>query len=367
MFVSLAQTTSTFLAPSHSGTWGASGNQATCISQGIVGILGTVSTPFYSLMLCIYYLCVVKYSMRDEHFGQKVEKYLHAFIVFYSIATVTYIAGIRQLIHSNIKLSSWCYISPSGCDDSNPDVCTYGVDFKKVQWALIYAPCLLIFIAELTIMGMTCYTVYLQDKTMAQYSFRQQMVRRGEEEEEDSTRRASIARSRRFIEIRKQGMLYFAAVVLTYGGIMVKLAVDGIVGSSPFPLIVCSRSLYTLQGLFNICVYIRPQVASIRRQDPSLSIAKSFYIALMTVHISDNRQRMRRTSRHLSNLSISSFPRRRSSRRGTPTGGTQPARNLADRGTSTGATNSRERPNSSRNLVEKNVKFLPIEENSIEA
>ena len=370
MLVSFAQTTSTFVAPSDSGTWGAMGNQATCTFQGIIGLLGTVSTPFYNLVLCIYYLCVVRYSMSDECFGRKVERHLHLFIILYSISIVTYI-GARQIIRSNIEFSSWCYIGPypSGCDSNSNLECTSGSDFKMVTWVLNYGPCLMIFVAELAIMGLICYTVYQQDKIMARYSFRQQIQNRNEEDGTTTTTRTNVARSRRFIEVRKQAILYFVAVLLTYGGIMIKQAVDGIVGSSPFPLIVYSRSLYTLQGLFNICVYMRPQVSTVRRQHPSLSLSKAIYMVLKTVHIADNRERMRRSSRHLSNVSISFRPGTRSSRRRTPPNDNESVTNISRTSPFSGATESsrEERTISNRNSVEQRsssmgVRFCPLAE-----
>ncbi len=46
-------------------TYGALGNEATCVTQGFMITLG-LAVPMYNAMLCIYYLLVVKYNIRDE-------------------------------------------------------------------------------------------------------------------------------------------------------------------------------------------------------------------------------------------------------------------------------------------------------------
>uniref|UniRef100_A0A7S3V8S3 Uncharacterized protein n=1 Tax=Chaetoceros debilis TaxID=122233 RepID=A0A7S3V8S3_9STRA len=65
-------------------TWGV-GNESTCRMNGFMLTVGSQSMCLYICLLCIYYLCNLKYRMPHDQFYYKIERKAHAFIVIYAL------------------------------------------------------------------------------------------------------------------------------------------------------------------------------------------------------------------------------------------------------------------------------------------
>jgi hypothetical protein len=77
----------------------------------------------------------------------------------------------------------------------------------------------------------------------------------------------------------------------------------------PFVLVFVSRFLNPLQGLFNLAVFIQPQVRNVHRENPDLSSIKAFLIGIRTLDLDQRTsmrvsRRLRRSSRHLASISV---------------------------------------------------------------
>lgn len=128
IFLSLGMLFSTMASPKDTvGVWNPMGNKLTCNIQGFFVYIGWVGAPLYNFGLCIYYLFISKYAMRESTFSKKVEPFLHLVPFLYTFSTATFFA-IRGLYHNN---GAFCFLSPypRGCLQ-NPNVdCERGVDY----------------------------------------------------------------------------------------------------------------------------------------------------------------------------------------------------------------------------------------------
>ena len=382
--VSLGNASSTFFFPKGMG-WKAIGNEGTCTLQGFVTLLGSVSTPFYNLSLCIYYLCVVKYSMRGPRFREQVELYLHLIPWTWSLFIAIYSAG-RGIINPGNGMT--CYINPypKNCHLEEGVTCERGANVRQERWIFVGLPTFLIIVGVFGVMLKLGLDVRRQEKTMEAYSFRLQMEsrqnsasaantarrKRGQSRndhlqsdsesnpssdhpssQDDSSRlsrslsyifssrlsirssttsapvtatdtgntapattttntaaTATTNRTRRkrrsqASEIFIQAKLYFFAFVATFAPIFALCIAEGVYGAGniPFAFYVAVHVLYPLQGVFNILVFIRPQVSKMRRSKPDYSYLKALASVLISGDISNSPSGgRRRSSRHLASI-----------------------------------------------------------------
>ena len=76
------------------------GNVGTCEAGGVMLIAGSTATPLYTLLLCVYYLWKVKYSMSNEAFTNQMERKAHI-IIFVLVFSVVTCALITKAINPN--------------------------------------------------------------------------------------------------------------------------------------------------------------------------------------------------------------------------------------------------------------------------
>ena len=142
---SLAQSFSTLPAPAtyDDVIWNAKGNtSASCSMQGFFIYLGSAAAPLYTCSLCLYYLSVVKYKKKEEYIETKIEPFLHAVpIAFSMIGAITILA--KNAFHPNM---TYCFI---GADPTCDDIECDGETEAKVLFVvfsaapLILLPCVI--------------------------------------------------------------------------------------------------------------------------------------------------------------------------------------------------------------------------------
>lgn len=387
--VSLGNASSTFFFPKGMG-WKAIGNEGTCTLQGFISLLGAVSTPFYNLSLCIYYLCVVKYSMRGPRFREKVEPYLHLIPLTWSLFIAIYSAA-RGIINPGNGMT--CYINPypKNCHLEEGVTCERGEHVRQERWIFVGLPTFLIIIGVFGVMLKLGLDVRRQEKTMEAYSFRLQMESRQHANINSTSRRSTrrdqspndsqhesesnlldqrssqnssrLSKSLSYLvpsrlsirsstnltpatatttdgttndntatantvntatntaattttnrrrrrksqagEIFIQAKLYFLAFLATFAPIFALVIAEGVYGSGniPFPFYVAIHVLYPLQGVFNILVFIRPQVSRMRRSKPEYSYLRALCSVLISGDISNSPSGgRRRSSRHMASV-----------------------------------------------------------------
>ena len=115
---SIASVFSTLPIPKETeGVWLALGTTKTCELQGFFYKLGSTMIPMYSGALCIYYVCVVKYSMSDQLFGKRIEPLMHITIILWSL-----VGTLTALVTGSInEAESICWIAPLPKDCLNKE------------------------------------------------------------------------------------------------------------------------------------------------------------------------------------------------------------------------------------------------------
>ena len=82
---------------------------------------------------------------------------------------------------------------------------------------------------------------------------------------------------RRHQEVKEQAIFFIVAFVCTYMVSYIHRIYEQINGTSPFWLRLIARVLNSLQGFFNILVYTRPHVTSLRRRHKELNWFQAFW------------------------------------------------------------------------------------------
>ena len=271
--------------------WGALGNETTCHIQGLLFVATIVSIPFYNLSLCIYSLCVIKHSMRDEDFSRRIEPYLHA---------IPFIFGSFSAIYTLSKgyvnaTGNMCFIRSESKEGD--DECS-----KKILLYLIVIPYIIVLMAMMLFMGMIFWTVWMQDRTMDQYRFR------GGNSNISSRSRGQISRSRQKVQAAKSRALhYFVVYLATCGPSLAVIIIGGEdyqYHDAPVVLLILSRFLFHMQGFLNTCIHLHPQVKSIRKSNTEFSYMRGFYLALKTYDDGLDERRHPRHRRMSGRLSI---------------------------------------------------------------
>ena len=243
------------------GKWyWAFGNDTTCQIQGYILLLSIVSTPFYNLALCIYFLCVIKYSMTDQRFRELFEPYLHGFPILYGLVTATYTLCIGYINPSKIMYLCWINPPPDG------KYIGLGLMINAIPWIAI-------FICIVATMGAIFWTVYQQEKTMQRYRFE---LNAGVDPLIRNTPRSQAIQERsqnKINAVRSRATWFFGAYLLCYTPMFLVMI--------RVPCLILARTLYPLQGVFNLCAHLQPQVSSIQRENPDYWYLRALYTALM--------------------------------------------------------------------------------------
>ena len=108
---------STFPSPEGSSpTWPNFGTTATCSIQGWLLFTGGIGTTLYSGSLSIYYILTVKRRISDYILKRKVEPFLHAVPLLYSIGIGTFLGATQNFNNAGPV----CWIAPYS------EECRYG-------------------------------------------------------------------------------------------------------------------------------------------------------------------------------------------------------------------------------------------------
>jgi hypothetical protein len=115
--------------------FGATGSTATCTAQGFFNELGNITTPLYSVSLCIWYLLALKHSWREQDVSQTIEFAMHALPI--SIGLTMAICGLPLTLYNNSGFLCWYAPYPAGCDSDTDDPltsCTRGEFAWVFRW-----------------------------------------------------------------------------------------------------------------------------------------------------------------------------------------------------------------------------------------
>ncbi|CAJ1962356.1 unnamed protein product [Cylindrotheca closterium] len=264
------------------------GNKTTCSVLGALTQFAFAS-HFYGAFLSFYFVSTIRYGMREDAFSKKYERWLHLFIVIWSVGTS--VAGLVMDIFRANVLGPGCWVN------TFPDECIpeEGCNVELIGWVFGGLPSLFCFIAiivnNLILYCFVRQTVKEGEKKALQNESRLAMynsTRSGMDASVEevslagaSTRsvgtrsvlRSSEKQLQRVRDVGKQSFLYVSAFFLCYIWSLVKHGLDGqnfdeIEGSGAYflPLLILQAIFLPAQGFFNAIVYFRPKYMQAKRK-----------------------------------------------------------------------------------------------------
>lgn len=276
IFQSFALLSGPFAVPAYvpQALW-AVGNNTTCKMNGFTFYIGVACTPMYTFFFCYFCLCKVKKGMTDEAFSQNVEWKLHSFIIISNMC-VCMAALVTKTFNSSV-LGQFCTFAavPAGCRQ-NPYI--FGeCDETSAKSAVLFTLILgfVIFFSSLVgiivCMFQICWYVMITRKRIFRGSdLAERSARRHQQE---GIQKEKFYRRQFLI----QACLYISAYLVTHILPSILSIVLFINEDMPSTWISTTTSiLYPIGGLFNILVYSRPKVVSLRRRNAEYSWFKAF-------------------------------------------------------------------------------------------
>ena len=212
--------------------YGAIGNEATCATQGFMLTLGLI-VPWYNAMLCIYYLLVVKYNVRDEVIA-RYEPLMHLISICPTL-TVAIVAAANDLLNNFSSICCWVqhrdHYEPN--HDHEPSTILFAIySASAISTALIL----------LTIgYCMICLYTFVKNQQVKMNTYQFQRPDNIDSSSGNTIfrRRSDFSRlSNDVIDTKKQAFLYVGSFVLTYFFTNVCLVLDIIQIKAPYPVIL---------------------------------------------------------------------------------------------------------------------------------
>ena len=252
------------------GVWGSHGTSATCEASGFITQY-SLSLGVYASFICVYYVLVLRYGIREKTLAKRVEPFVHAF----SLITPAVLGAI--MIHqdnynpTNVMMG-WCFINvyPMDCLRREEIECQRGAGYQF--WLILNNAPFFFFMAVVLVSCWLTYTkVRSSEKRGARWSFHHQNTANHLAAQQS---RASVRRVR---ETATQAFLYIAAFFLTY----IFFGIGTLFGPSTttkenrsfyFPVVVLTKIFLPLQGFWNCFIYIRPRYKALQLRNPNWSM-----------------------------------------------------------------------------------------------
>eukprot|EP00977_Amphora_coffeiformis_P005659 scaffold1189_cov194-Amphora_coffeaeformis.AAC.16 len=226
------------------------GNSTTCAVSGF--FLNMVFGPMlYSAVLALYFLCRIRYELRDEWIAKYVEPYGHALAWAHPLVLGTLGVAYKAFVPLN-SLPGWCWFDEQ-CQDNDCEgedqrrrgvVAAYqlgGLPMIIPVWTVILVCMVLIF----------CKVRRVEER-IQRYAGSSSMA------SSSSNSRRSRNENRRFKRTREtanEGLLYIGAFFLTFVPMAGTQSTSNSVALFVFAFLC--KTLTTMQGFFNAFIFFR--------------------------------------------------------------------------------------------------------------
>lgn len=307
---SIGIVTGPFAVPSSipQAIWSSGGNKVTCIFDGLIFTFGSSWAQMYSSLLSIYYFCKLHKHMTDNEFYTKIERKFHISIVSFMVVANVVALSLDSINPATTGSVCLYAATPTGCRQ-NPEIfgecdgnetTTFVISillFTLVPFCCLgISVMLLIFlffkiVARERIFASSCQSGIEEeelkdnpktkglglDRDIEKNSDTTGLVFAKNEDEEvkdverrtdtllsdmelrrrDSAIQEVLSKSYRR-EMMLQVILYSLSFVATYA--MFTYATLRLMSkvSVPIPLLLYVQTMFPLQGLFNIIIFMRP-------------------------------------------------------------------------------------------------------------
>ena len=282
--------------PSSDNVWGSMGNNTSCKVLGLMIYLGTTAVPMYNLSLCVFYVSIIIYSMKERYFTTKVEPFLHAIPLLYSVVGGSVLLGKGYFNAMPDNMTCWIAPYPHGCSANENVPCETGIYWKQIRMFLVVIPTISIFGVIVITMACVCHKVYKQEETIRKYKFRipNQSKENAMTKSEtihsignSSSNKKSLTRrviremkqlstqSAKNKAVRNQALLFVLAYLVTWLPIRIVSGFNFTKRKPPFFLQVIARTTLPLQGFMNFLIYTAPFIKTLRKYHPEYSWLKA--------------------------------------------------------------------------------------------
>jgi len=250
------------------------GNATSCSIQGFIFVTGAAGAAIYNAILCIYYVCSIRFGMKDEIFRRCLEPWLHlcaiSFSLFLSIFALHY-----QLINPSPAQFTWCAFTryPYWCFEDDEE-CSYerGQPAKTLIFFPVAAASIIIIAATVVIsMVMIVRNAYSRERLLKAYMGANDAISRGNQ------RRLSAYRSdvQYTKEVVFQALMYTLAFFAVWHYPLLNAVIDrnhGVPYESNQAKEIARLIFRPLQGFFNAIIFIHHKVRKVRRHHRGLSL-----------------------------------------------------------------------------------------------
>mmetsp|Transcript_4581 Transcript_4581/g.6717 ORF Transcript_4581/g.6717 Transcript_4581/m.6717 type:complete len:404 (-) Transcript_4581:464-1675(-) len=252
------------------------GNKASCMMQAFSFQLGFV-VPNYVAMLCIYYMCTIKYNIQDGLI-RKYESYMHLYAILPPLTIA--ITALSNDLFNNFCTMCWLAASDAydiskiqneednGDDDDQGSLLLTLLSFATVFFVIID-------------FGIIFWCMIQVRRSMRMSRSQSQLM-------------AYYTVS----EAKIQANLYVIAFLVTY---LIPISIFCVVafsnGSSPFPLLLLQAIFQPLQGFWNFFTFIRPKFKMITDANPEKTYCQRLCITVFRSHAAALNSPLRFTSR----------------------------------------------------------------------
>lgn len=272
----------------------ASGNSFTCGLNGTFALGCGIAVPLYTLLLCVYYLCKMKYSMTNDEFEHRIERKTHTCVSLFVITSC--MAALCTKSINPIPGGQVCHVSafPPGCK-LFPDIvgpCSRGLHAFIFVYIYLCGLPLMVFPSIGICMAMLVYHAYVKGKVFKAISTRAtdsepitstssvDLVHtipcsNGEGNDQQQTNETRnnylgrIYRRETIIQASLYVTAFFGVYFLSFFVAMVN--VSKALRLKPEPFQTAISILFPSGGLFNILIFSRPKVALLRRNHSRFS------------------------------------------------------------------------------------------------
>jgi len=260
------------------------GNTTTCSIQGYIYSTGGLCALLYNAILWIYYLCSIRFRMRDAIFRRCLEPFLYLYAIVFSVVMPMLVWHYEQFNPSPIFLT-WCAASryPWWCyEDSEDEECSHERGQPVRAFKLFFVLNLHVFLVAGTViisMVVIIWHVYSQERLMRAYM----AANDGGNERRLNAYRSDVQYTK---EVVFQALMYTLAFCAGWYNLLFFTVADRDRRAPYEPHLAKEIALLVLrplQGFFNLIIFIHHKVRNFRRQNPSLSL----YEALKTVFAND--------------------------------------------------------------------------------
>ena len=325
------------LPKDNEGVLWSNGNELTCEIQGFALHTGFAGVPMYVLSLSAYYLCAIKYNMKDRVFSKKVEPYLHAVSIIWTLAggVACWSCGVFNMMASGNVC--WYTPYPSSCLSNDQVDCQRGKLAFTFGW-LFGGSNAVTLCGIMYCLGGIVKTVRDQELKNKTYDFGASRVsntetdsgivrrmssalltrtlsikfdadelssdidtessRREKNTETDFTKPTNKSKRRvmkrtlreasidqryaaKTQQLKRETMTQSTLYIVSFLASCAWAYLYGFLATLGFkiPFVICLlfSIFYPLGGVFNILVYTRPKVKLVRRKHKSISWSRAFF------------------------------------------------------------------------------------------